>query len=150
MQSVEQLIARIEDLKARGKAVGKAATSVIPSAAGASTQRRAACRRGALVSYSGGFGSMDELKAWAKEVRGSLKSGVIAAGLDEPDDGQLFVTVSDDLIEQGVDAAELVRDALPRSGGKGGGQARHGPGQAAGPRAALQAALQKLRERLQG
>ncbi len=65
---------------------------------------------------------MDELKAWAKDVRGSLRSGVIAAGLDDPDNPQLFVTVSDDLVEQGVDAADLVRDAVSTQGGKGGGR----------------------------
>ena len=37
---------------------------------------------------------------------------LIAAGLDDPEQPQLFVTVSDDLVEQGVDAGELVKDAV--------------------------------------
>jgi alanyl-tRNA synthetase len=98
---------------------------------------------------TGGFGSMDELRAWAKDVRGSLQSGVIAAGLDDPEKPQLLVTVSDDLIEQGIDAADLVREAVEASGGKGGGKPGMAQGRLPGPDA-LEAALQKLRERLQG
>ena len=74
--------------------------------------------KGAFVSMMGGFRSMDELRAWAKEVRTALKSGVIAAGLDDPEKPQLFVTVSDDLVEQGIDgtvvaAAQLQYPAGP-------------------------------------
>ena len=145
-QSVEQLVPRIEDLKTRSKSAGKAATGLIPTAQ-AAARTAELLHKGALVSYSGGFRSMDELKAWAKDVRGSLRSGVIAAGLDDPDNPQLFVTVSDDLVEQGIDAADLVRDAVSTQGGKGGGR----PAMAQGKlpeRSALQAALQKLRDRL--
>ena len=92
---------------------------------------------------------MDELRAWAKEVRASLKSGVIAAGLDDPEKPQLFVTVSDDLVEQGLDAGELVRDAVAEAGGKGGGKA--GMAQGKVPEASgLQLAIEKLRQRLEG
>jgi len=82
-------------------------------------------------------------------VRAALQSGVIAAGLEDDDKSQLFVTVSDDLVEQGIDAAELVREAVAGTGGKGGGRPEMAQGRV--PRAdALEAALQKLRERLQG
>ena len=97
----------------------------------------------------GGFRSMDELRAWAKEVRGAMHSGVIAAGLDDPEKPQLFVTVSDDLIEQGLDAGELVKDAVGEAGGKGGGKAGMAQGKVPEPEG-LQTALQRLRERLQG
>ena len=50
---------------------------------------------------------------------------------------------------QGLDAAELVKDAVSESGGKGGGRPEMAQGKL--PQAdALEAALQKLRERLQG
>jgi alanyl-tRNA synthetase len=74
-----------------------------------------------LVSYAGPFGSIDELKGAAKDVRGVLPSGVIALALDD-DEPQLFVTVSDDLVAQGVAAGALVRDAVARLDGKGGGR----------------------------
>ena len=92
---------------------------------------------------------MDELKAWARDVRSSLGSGVIAAGLEDEEQPQLFVTVSDDLVEQGLDAAALVRDAVAESGGKGGGRPEMAQGRLPRPDA-LADALQKLRERLAG
>ena len=59
------------------------------------------------------------------------------------------MTVSDDLVAQGVDAADLVREAVAESGGKGGGRPEMAQGRLPEP-AALQGALQKLRERLAG
>ncbi len=100
-----------------------------------------------LVSYMGGFRSMDELKAWAREVRGALGSGIIVAGLEDPEQPQLFVTVSDDLVAQGVDASALIREAVSASGGKGGGRPEMAQGRLP-ETAALQGALQRLRERL--
>jgi alanyl-tRNA synthetase len=146
-QSAEQLVTRIEELKARGKAA-PAPGGIVPTAQAAA---RAAelLHRGALVAYTGGFRDMEELKGWAREVRRTLGSGVIAAGLAEDDQSQLFVTVSDDLVEQGVDAASLVREALAESGGKGGGRPEMAQGRLPAP-SALDAALQKLRDRLAG
>ncbi len=90
---------------------------------------------------------MDDLKAWAKEVRSTLGSGVIAAALEDDEQPQLFVTVSDDLVAEGVSAADLVREAVTESGGKGGGRPEMAQGRLP-ESAALQGALQKLRERL--
>jgi alanyl-tRNA synthetase len=80
-------------------------------------------------------------------VRSALGKGVIAAGLDDPEQPQLFVTVSDDLVAQGVSASDLVREAVAAFGGKGGGRPEMAQGRLPEP-AALQGALQKLRERL--
>jgi alanyl-tRNA synthetase len=80
-----------------------------------------------LVSYAGPFTSIDEMKGVAKDVRGVLGSGVIALGL-EADEPQLFVSVSDDLVGVGVAAGDLVREAIARVDGKGGGR----PGMAQG------------------
>ena len=59
------------------------------------------------------------------------------------------MTVSDDLVAAGLDASELVRDAVAESGGKGGGRPDMAQGRAGGPDG-LQRAMEKLRERLQG
>jgi alanyl-tRNA synthetase len=74
-----------------------------------------------LVTYAGPFASIDEMKGVAKDVRGSLPSGVIALGLDD-EQPQLFVTVSDDLVATGISAGDLVREAIAKVGGKGGGR----------------------------
>jgi len=147
-QTAERLAPRIEELKEQAKASRKAATGLVPTAQAAA---RAAelLQRGALVSYSGAFRSIDELRAWAREVRAALGSGVIAAGLEDDEQPQLFVTVSDDLLAQGIDAAALVREAVAESGGRGGGRPEMAQGRLPDP-AALRAALQRLRERLAG
>jgi alanyl-tRNA synthetase len=74
-----------------------------------------------LVSYALDSGTMDELKAYARDVRGALGSGVIALALDV-DEPQLFVTVSEDLVSRGFGAGELVQAAAARIAGKGGGR----------------------------
>jgi alanyl-tRNA synthetase len=145
-QTAEQLVPRIEELRERGKAQRKAVGSLIPTAVTAARAAEA-LQRGALVGHVGGFRSMDELKAWARDVRSALGSGVIAAGLDDPEQPQLFVTVSDDLVAQGVSASDLVREAVAAFRGKGGGRPEMAQGRLPEP-AALQGALQKLRERL--
>jgi alanyl-tRNA synthetase len=143
--SAEQLQARIEELKERGKGQRKGG-GLVPTAM-AAAKAAEALHRGPLVSYTGGFRSMDELKAWAREVRGALGSGIIVAGLEDPEQPQLFVTVSDDLVAQGVDASDLIREAVSASGGKGGGRPEMAQGRLP-ETAALQGALQRLRERL--
>ena len=145
-QTAEQLVPRIEELKQRHKA-GSGATTRVPSAQ-AAVKTAQLLHKGAFISMLGGFGSMEELKAWVKEVRGTLKSGVIAAGLDDPDKPQLFVTVSDDLVEQGLSAAELVGDAVASAGGKGGGRPEMAQGKVPAP-SALEAALKRLHDRLE-
>jgi alanyl-tRNA synthetase len=64
---------------------------------------------------------IDELKGFAKDVRASMPSGVIAVGL-EADEPQVFVTVSDDLVERGIAAGSLVQAAVPSIEGRGGGR----------------------------
>ncbi len=65
--------------------------------------------------------TIDALKGFAKDVRGSLASGVIALGLDA-EEPQLFVTVSDDLVARGIAAGALVGTAVPAIDGRGGGR----------------------------
>ena len=145
-QTPEQLTTRIAELRERGKTSRAGTAGLVPTAQAAA---RAAelLQRGALVAYTGGFRSMDDLKAWAKEVRSTLGSGVIAAALEDDEQAQLFVTVSDDLVADGISAADLVREAVTESGGKGGGRPEMAQGRLP-ESAALQGALQKLRERL--
>jgi alanyl-tRNA synthetase len=74
-----------------------------------------------LVSFAGPYDSIDTLKGAARDIRGSLPSGVISLGLDT-DEPQVFVTVSDDLVAKGVSAGDLVRDAVAAIDGRGGGR----------------------------
>ena len=67
------------------------------------------------------YESMDALKAAAKEVRSALGNGVIAIFLDA-EAPQVWVTVSDDLVERGLAAGDLVKAAAGPIGAKGGGR----------------------------
>ncbi len=90
------------------------------------------------------FESMEALKAAAKAVRAELLSGVIALLLDA-DVPQLFVSVSDDLVERGIAAGDLVKAAAGPLGAKGGGrpQMAQAMGTRRGGLAAAEAAIRR-------
>ncbi|HET9615299.1 MAG TPA: alanine--tRNA ligase [Candidatus Limnocylindrales bacterium] len=97
-----------------------------------------------FVGYAGPYASIDEMKGAAKDLRGSLASGVIALGLDA-DEPQLFVTVSDDLVERGIAAGDLVRTAMTPLDGRGGGRPQMAQGKGT-RREGLDDALRAVRE----
>jgi alanyl-tRNA synthetase len=74
-----------------------------------------------LVAATIPYESMDALKAASKDVRAALGSGVIAMFLDA-DSPQVWVTVSDDLVDRGISAGDLVKVAAGPIGAKGGGR----------------------------
>jgi alanyl-tRNA synthetase len=74
-----------------------------------------------LVAFAGPFESIDAMKGVARDVRGILPSGVIALGL-EADEPQVFVSVSEDLVQRGIAAGDLVRGAAEAIDGRGGGR----------------------------
>jgi alanyl-tRNA synthetase len=124
-QSAESLPARIEELQAKVRDLEKKIRS---GAVSSGVLRPAELVRSAesvdgtrFLAYAAPFGSMEELKAYAKDLRGVLGSGVIALAL-EADEPQLFVTVSDDLVGRGVSAGQLVATGAPLMDGKGGGR----------------------------
>jgi len=114
---VVELGAKVRELEKRLRA-GAASGPRRPGELVAGAETVGAAR---YLAYAGEFGSMDELKAYAKDLRGALGSGVIALALDA-DEPQLFVTVSDDLVSRGVSAARLVGTGAPPIDGKGGGR----------------------------
>jgi alanyl-tRNA synthetase len=99
-----------------------------------------------LVAAAIPYDSMDALKAAARDLNGILGSGVVALALDA-DEPQLFVTVTDDLVEKGISAGELVAAAMPALGGRGGGRPSMAQGRGT-RRAGLPQALADLRARL--
>jgi alanyl-tRNA synthetase len=74
-----------------------------------------------LVVATVPYESMEALKAASKDVRVALGSGVIAMFLDA-EAPQVWVTVSDDLVDRGISAGELVKVAAGPIGAKGGGR----------------------------
>ena len=73
---------------------------------------------------------------------------MIALGL-EGDEPQLFVTVSDDLVGNGLAAGDLVRAAMPAIDGRGGGRPEMAQGK--GTRGdGLPAAMEAIRRAVTG
>jgi alanyl-tRNA synthetase len=99
-----------------------------------------------LVAYAGAFESTEQWKGFAKDIRSALGSGVIAVAL-EADAPQVFVTVSADLVEQGISAVELVQAAMGPLQGRGGGRPEMAQGSGT-RRDGLASALQAVGDRL--
>jgi len=74
-----------------------------------------------LVAHAVAFDSAEQWKAFVKEIRAALGSGVIALVFDA-DAPQIFITVSPDLLERGISAGELVKVAMKSMAGRGGGR----------------------------
>ena len=109
--------ARLKELERRLRAGGTAAR-----ARPAEGARQASLVAGVPVAgYTAAFEGQEEMKRWARELRGALGPGVIAVGL-EADEPVLFVTVSEDLVARGVSAADLVRAGVAPIDGRGGGR----------------------------
>jgi alanyl-tRNA synthetase len=152
VQTVDALPARVAELQERIRELEKRLKA---GAAAGGTPRPGELAKGAeeiggrrLVAYAGAFPSMEEVKGFAKDVRGALPSGVIAIALDA-EEPQLFVTVSDDLVAGGVAAGDLVRLAAAAIDGKGGGRAEMAQGKGL-RRDGLPAAFDAIRRRLAG
>jgi alanyl-tRNA synthetase len=150
VQTIDALPARVTELQERIKELEKRLKA---GASGGGAPRPGELARAAetvngiaLVAHAGAFPSMDAVKGLAKDVRGSLPSGVIVIALDA-DEPQLFVTVSGDLAERGIDAGDLVRLAAPAIDGKGGGRPEMAQGRGT-RREGLPAALDAIRQRL--
>ncbi len=108
----------LREAKRRLKAGGGAGLPTPAALAAGAAEIRPGVR---LVSAALPFDSMDALKASARDVSKAMGSGVVALVLDA-DEPQLFVAVSDDLVERGISAGDLVTAAMPSLGGRGGGR----------------------------
>jgi len=88
------------------------------------------------------------LRALAGAIRAKLPHGVIALVGTDGEGAAIFVSASEDAVQAGVHAGNLVKAAAPHVGGKGGGapaQAQGGGRTVAGAQAALAAVLDALR-----
>jgi alanyl-tRNA synthetase len=135
---VAELQAQVKDLEKRLRAGG----GVVPRPADLIREAVTLPGGGRLVVRAVDVPSADELKALARDVRGAFPEGVIALGLAGPAP-ELFVTVSPDLVARGVAAGDLVRDAAPLIGGKGGGRPEMAQAKGSDP-TGLQRALERI------
>ncbi len=128
IEAVEDRIAALqEELRETRRQLKAGAATGLPRPADLAATAQEVAPGVRLVAAALPFVSMDALKATARDLSGVLGSGVVALALDA-DEPQLFVTASDDLVERGISAAELVMAAMPALEGRGGGR----PGMAQG------------------
>jgi alanyl-tRNA synthetase len=120
-QRVAALTEELREARRRLRA-GTTATERPADAAAAAVSVRDGIR---LVARSHPFESTEAMKAFAKDVRSALESGVIAVGREGPEP-ELFVSVSDDLVARGVSADTRVRDGAVEIAGRGGGRPQMG------------------------
>ncbi|MBA2275660.1 MAG: alanine--tRNA ligase, partial [Chloroflexi bacterium] len=142
-ERVAELQSRVKDLEKHIRAGAVAGGPVRPSELISSALSVDGTR---FLPYAAAFESMEHLKGYAKDLRSALGDGVIALAL-ESDEPQLFVTVSDDLVQRGVSAGALVQSGAPVIEGRGGGRAEMA--QARGRRRdRLPSALEAIRQSL--
>ncbi len=110
-----------EELREAKRRLKAGAGAALPRPAELAAQAQEVAPGARVLTASLPYDSMDALKAAAKEIRAALGSGVIAIILDA-DAPQIWVTVSDDLVDRGVSAGDLVKAAAGPLGAKGGGR----------------------------
>ena len=121
-ESVEERIAALqEELRETKRRLKAGAGAGRPRPADLAAKAETIAEGVAFVGAVLDLESIDTLKAFAKELRASLPSGVIAVGLDAPEP-QVFVTVTDDLVARGIAAGALVQLAVTSIDGRGGGR----------------------------
>ena len=74
-----------------------------------------------IVTVAAPFESPDAMKGYAKDLRSALGANVIALALDS-DEPQIFVTADETAVAKGVSAGDLVKIAVGKIDGKGGGR----------------------------
>ena len=145
IEALPDRVAALQDeLKEARRRARAGAGAAIPKPAELAAGAVAVAPGVSVVTFGGPFESIEAMKGVARDVRGLLPSGVIALGLDA-DEPQIFVTVSPDLVERGVAAGELVRRAVARFDGRGGGRPEMAQGKGS-RRDGLAAALDEVRE----
>ena len=130
----------LKDARRRARAGARGAVPATADLAGMASE---AAPGVPIVTFAGPFESIETMKAAARDLRGQLPSGVIALGL-EADEPQLFVTVSADLVERGIQAGSLVQAAVGLIDGRGGGRPEMAQGKGT-RRDGLAAALERIR-----
>lgn len=126
LQSVDELATRIEELQGRNRELGRELA--------AAQEALAATRAGALAAQAQDVDGLrlaalrveaadpDQLRTLALALRDQLGSGVVVLGAEIGGLPRLVAVVSDDLVEQGRHAGQLIRALAPEIGGGGGGR----------------------------
>jgi alanyl-tRNA synthetase len=99
-----------------------------------------------LAVHFGAFDSPEQWKGFVKDVRSAMGSGVIAVGFDG-EAPEIFVTVSQDVVERGISAGDLVKIAMQHLDGRGGGRPEMAQGKGS-RRDGMSAALRAIADTL--
>jgi alanyl-tRNA synthetase len=97
-----------------------------------------------LLALAAPFESADAMKGFAKDLRSALGPNVIALVLDA-DEPQVFVSADETAVGKGISAGELVKVAVAKLDGKGGGRPEMAQGRGT-KREGVQEALTVIRD----
>jgi alanyl-tRNA synthetase len=116
----EELRDTRKKLKAKGSEGGGQADGRIPKPS--DLRDRLETHDGvSIVTLAAPFESPEAMKGYAKDLRSALGANVIALALDA-DQPQVFVTADETAVAKGISAGDLVRVAVAKIDGKGGGR----------------------------
>ncbi len=99
-----------------------------------------------LLTLAAPFESGELMKGYAKDLKSALGANVIALALDG-DEPQVLVTADETAVGKGVSAGDLVKLAVPKIDGKGGGRPELAQGRGT-RRAGVPDALKVIRDRV--
>jgi alanyl-tRNA synthetase len=116
----EELRETRKKLKAKGSEAGSASDAAVPKPG--DLRDRVETHDGlSIVTLAAAFESPEAMKGYARDLRSALGANVIALALDA-DEPQVFVTADEIAIAKGISAGDLVRLAVAKIDGKGGGR----------------------------
>lgn len=125
--SPANVVASIEKLQAQLRDSEKQLAELQRAASGGQVEELVSSAREVggvkIVNYQAqGVADADAVRTMADEVLNRLKSGVVILGADIDGKVSLAIKVSKDLVDKGVHAGNVVREAAKVAGGGGGGR----------------------------
>jgi len=125
--SPANVVASIEKLQSQLREREKELAELQRAASGGQVEELVASAREVggvkIVNYQAqGVSDADAVRTMADEILNRLKSGVVILGADIDGKVSLAIKVSKDLVEKGVHAGNVVREAAKVAGGGGGGR----------------------------
>jgi alanyl-tRNA synthetase len=96
--------------------------SVIQQSVGQILENSPTVKDSKLVAHAFQNVTMDTLRKVSDLVKQKAKSAVIVLGSKTAEDAHLLIAVTDDLVERGIKAGDLIKEIAPLMGGSGGGR----------------------------
>jgi alanyl-tRNA synthetase len=122
----QDVVGRVElqakQIKKLEKELEAAQFSVIQETIGKILEASPSVKETKLVTHVFQNVTMETLRKVSDLVKQKVKSAVIVVAGKESEDAHLLIAVTDDLVERGIKAGDLIKEIAPLMGGSGGGR----------------------------